>query len=291
MAKHKITNKTKLFLGVGIIAVGLFVGLWLLPYLGLYSLTPATPVTPATSYNLVFHDALDSTNDDEVDPTIAWYEEDVSDLEEDEIADLAFADFVSTGSGDDLTPEDGYIYIAKITQTDFVSQYWATDSRIFEGNLPLLALGDNDIYMYNETEDVAIACYSIGGVTVNQTDYDEWTIVTSCLDASEATTAEVTHKEGYRYFYNPETPAWNTPVIKLTFNDTATSAFCSLEDVYEYTEVCSTVYMYIAIEANINDVSEFHIDLGSGLGTDFELVTIGFGYGNADSCTVWDSQS
>ena len=292
MAKKKLTKQNKFIIGFAVIAVGLFLGLYIFPsVLGWYSLTPAVTPTAETEYRLNFFDALDSTNDDEVDPTIAWVTVDISDLEVDEIEDLVYTDYTSDGSGDDHDYDEDEIHIAKITQTGFVSQYWTTDSRVADGNLPLLQLGDNNVYLYNTTEDVSIAAWSKLGVTVNQTDEDEWIIVTNCLDASEAAAADVTHKEGYRYYYDFENACWMAPTIKVTYNTTATSAFVALEDTLVHREACSTVYTYIELNTNLSDVNEFHLDFGSGLGTDFEVITITFGYGNIDSYTSWDSQS
>lgn len=296
MAKlKKLSNQNKILVFAGLIAVGLFVGLWLLPYLGLYSLTPATPDTPADSFVIVAHDSQAPSNTEELeeDLTFAWYGVDVEDMDDDEIEDLAWADFaLADADEDDFEPEENYIYLLKATGTDICTQYWTTDARVFEGDLPLLELGVNDIYFYNETEDVSMLAFNhVGGTTVLNTDYDEWTIDTFCLDASEGVDADVTHLEGYKYYYNPETAMWMSPVIKIKFNATATVAFAELKSPIVNREVCATVYLYIEMNTNLSFENDFSIDIGSGLGTTFELVDITIGWGSASSFSALDTQA
>lgn len=273
---------------VTILVVGVGIGIYFLA-------APASvaPVTVADEYDIVIHDALDSTNDDEIDDasTITWYRAKISALEDDEIVDLAYSDFSADGTGDDKDPDEDYTYLVKISGTDLVTKWFCTDSRVFEGNLPVLSLGVNDVYIYNETEDCALAAYSpIGGTTFNQTDYRDWTVILNCLDASEATTADVTSLEGYGYGYCPDVGSWYTPVIKVIFNTTATNAFGEMQTTYDVSEACASTAMYFEIQANLSGTTEFDLRLGSGLGTTFEVTSIAIGYGYSGAFSQWDIQ-
>ena len=254
--------------------------------------TPDVVVVP-TDYEIAIHDALDSTNDDEIDDaaTINWYRAKIASLEEDEIEDIAFADYSADGTGDDKNPDEDYIYLAKISGTDLVEKWFTTDSRVFEGNIPLLSLGVNDVYIYNETEDIAMAAYCVGGVTALNTTYRDWTIVLSCLDATESITADVTSLEGYGYSYDPEDGAWLTPVIAVGFNITATAAHGALQTTYDVTEATSGNVLYFEIQSNISGITEFDLRLGSLIGTTLGVVEINVGWGYSGSFTEKDMQA
>lgn len=277
-------------LGVALILFLVFGG----PALGWYSIGTADTVVVPDEYEIVLHDALDSTNDDEIDDaaTITWYRAKISNLEEGEIEDLQYSDFSADGTGDDKNPDDDYTYIASISGTDLVTQWVCTDSRVFEGNLPVISLGTNNIYVYNETEDLALSAYSpVGGTTFNQTDYRDWTVVVNCLDATESATADVTNLEGYAYYYCPSTGTWLTPVIAVTYNTTATTAFGAFQGTETCEEAAAATVLYFEIRANISGSTEFDIRLGSGLGTTFEVTQIAVGWGYSGSFTSKDTQN
>jgi hypothetical protein len=301
MGSGKMSEKGKkiartLSLSIGGLAVITIVVLGILAGAGVLSIGTNTPaVVVPDEYEIVLHDALDSTNDDEIDDaaTITWYRAKVSTFEDDEDwEDLAYSDFSADGTGDDKNPDDDYTYIASITGTDLVAQWVCTDSRVFEGYLPMISLGSNDVYVYNETEDLALSAYSpVGGTTFNQTDYRDWTVVVNCLDASESASAEVTSLEGYGYYYDPSAGTWMTPVIAVTFNTTATNAFGEIQDTLTVSEAAAASVLYFEIQSNISGSTEFDLRLGSALGTTFEVTQIAVGWGYSGSFSSKDTQN
>ena len=262
---------------------------------GVLSIGVTPVVTVPDEIEIVIHDALDSTNNDEIEEasTIAWYRSKVSNLEEEEIKDLAYADFSADGTGDDKKPDEDYVYIVKISGTDLVTKWFTTDSRLFEGYLPLLSLGINNVYIYNETEDLALSAYSpVGGTTFNRTDYRDWNIIVNCLDDTEGVGADVTSLEGYGYGYDPSVGAWLTPVIKVTFNTTATNAFGEMRTTFTVTEDCASTVMYFGIQCSLDGgETDFELRLGSGLGTTFEVTTLAAGWGYSGSFSSKDTQN
>lgn len=280
----------------GIVAGGYFLG----QYLGWWGAAPAV-VTPAapTNYQLVYHDYLDASNDDEIDDAAVanWYSYDFSELDAEDVDDtldeLVFADFTDEGAGDDLTPENGSVYLCKINGTDLVDIWYSTDSRIFENLLPILALGVNDIYLMNATEDVSILCYDTNSMTttINQTNYDDWTIVMNCLDASEGVAAVVDENQGYLPYYDPSLAEDISVVIEIQFNTTAVLTWGDLESSYANREKASGVYLYIEVDIVLFGTHSVEIEFGSTLGTDFEVIGIVVSNGYAESNTNWDTQN
>jgi hypothetical protein len=260
---------------------------------GPWSISTGPTVTTPTSYTLVIKDALDSTNDAEIDnaATINWLRAKVSAFTEaDDWDDLAYADFTADGTGTSKTPNADYTYLVKVSGTDLVTKWYCTDDRVFDGYIPEIVLGTNNLYIYNETEDLALSAYSpVGGTTFNQTDYRDWNVVVNCIDASEAITAEVTSLEGYGYGYDPSVGAWLCPVIAVTFNTTATNAFGEIQDTYTVSEAAAATVLYFEINCNLSGSTTFDLKLGTGLSTTFEVTQIAIGWGYSGSFTQDDS--
>lgn len=259
-----------------------------------FNFSIAPPTDEVTSYDIVIHDALDSTNDEDFEDavTLAWYGVDTEDMETEEIEDLIFSDFTLEDADDEsFTPDDFYIYIMKASGTDIVTRYFTTDDVIFDGYLDELVLGINDVYLYNESEDVSMtATDELGGTIVLNTVYDDWIVTMHSLDASEGVDAKISFKEGYGYFYDPENSVWMSPMIRVTYNVTATIAFANIDDLIESDEVCSTTYTFFEIHENLGDTNTYHISFGSGMGTVFEVSAIGVGWGYSSSYTEKDTQ-
>ena len=279
---------------VAIIAV---VGL--ITVLVLYGTGVIGSVTPVSTiddeYTIVVTDLYDSTNTDDLESELSylWYSVDTDGMTESEIEDLTWADFSADGTGDDKDPEADYIYICRIydaSSSDIVERYVCTDGRIFEGKMPVLSLGENTIGMANFTEDVSMVAWATdGGVTVNQTNFREWNILWTTLDASEGT-GSYTRKEGYSTYFDPTTNKYSTLVVKIQFNTTASTSWADLQDSYTNRETDSGNYLYIEIDVNLQGHLETELKFSSALGTDFEVIGMSVGYGNADSNTLWDTQ-
>jgi len=256
-----------------------------------------TPVdTVADEYVIVVDDMWDAPNTEDFESELSylWYSVDTDGMEEDEIEDLVWADFSADGTGDDKSPEDDYIYICRIydaSTSDIVETYVCTDGRIFEGKIPVLSLGNNYISMANFTEDTSMVAYARdGGVTVNQTNFRDWNILWTTLDASEGT-GEQTRKEGYKYYFDPTTNKYSTLVVKIQFNTTASTSYCELQDSYTNRETASGNYLYVEIDVLLNNQLETEFKFDTNLGTTYEVIGMSIGYGNADSNTLWDTQN
>jgi len=290
--KNKSTGK-KVAIGIfGAVCVGLLI--W--GGIALQSSNTITPVVVETEATfLVYEQENPSIAADEDDWNLYLYKCDISEMTADEIEDLTFSDY-SLADGtlsheDHYTPDDDYMYYVKLNGTDIVEQ-WRVPT-----------LGDNIFYRVNLTEDCAIVAYSTDelATTVNQTNYDKWTVQTQMLDAAEAT-GEAALYEGYSSYYDFEDDDDYSVVLRIEFNTTALGAWCDIKEINNVDvddlditespiEHSSTVYTFYEIPGLFMDSNTFEFELSSALGTAFEIIGVSFGYGNADSYTAWDSQN
>lgn len=272
---YKVALIGLLILGVGF---GGYFGGKALGYWG------ATTVTvDSTTFDFVVLDRVNGTEVDNDYHEIYIYRCDISSKTTDEIEDLVYTDYTydtSKDNGEYYTPEDDEIYWCKLNGSDIV-EYWF---------IPVL--GVNTIYALNETEDVAMVAYSTDelSTTINQTNYDKWTIQTQTLDGAEGT-GEATSKEGYASYYDFEDDDWMYVNIEITFNTTAELSWCDFESNYEHNEARSGSVITYEIEVLLLGSNTFEIDFGTTLGTSFEVIGIVISYGDADSNTDWDSQN
>jgi len=270
----------------GLLLVGLFVG----GYFGGQALGwwgASTAPEAYTTFDFTVYDIKGdlSTEFDDDDHDINIYKCDITGMDADEIEDLTYSDYTldtSKDSGESYTPEDDEIYYAKMNGSD-ICEYWFIPQ-----------LGPNVLYATNMTEDVAMVAYSSDelSTTVNQTNYDKWKIQTQTLDGAEGT-GVATSNEGFMSYYDFEDDEWQTFIIRVEFNaTTALLAWCDFETTgYEVSESAAGSYIYYEIQCGIFGEDSFEIDLGSGLGSDFEAIGISVCYGTAASLTVWDSQN
>jgi hypothetical protein len=284
---------------IAALAIG---GVVFLVTLSAEQLTPVTPVTPTepTQYVINISDQMDSTNDEVMEDTVAvgWYYADISDLTDEEITDLTWSDFTLEIADDStFTPDEDRIYIAKISGTDVETQYWATDSRIFEGLLPVFdGLGEYDVPCLNQSEDMSVLFYSNDAIstTLNQTDYREWSVILNCLDGSEGATANVTRMEGYQGFYDPSAAAYSSIIFEIQFNVTTASAsyFTLLNPgvACEETVVGDTLFVEF-YDSMFLGSSSLDFRFSTGLGNTFEVIGITTSLGTVASNTDLDSQN
>ena len=281
-------------LGISIVAI---IGLsTLLILYGAGVIGTVTPVsTVDTEYVIIATDLFDTTNTEDLEAELSylWYSVDTDGMDNDDITDLSWTDFSADGTGDDKTPDDDYVYIVRVydaSSSDIVERYVCTDGRLFEGKMPVLSLGNNYLGMANFTEDTSMVAWATdGGVTVNQTNFRDWNVLWTTLDASEGT-GEKTRKEGYSTYFDPTTNKYSTLVLKIQFNVTASTAYAELQDSYTNRETASGNYLYIEIDVNLQGSLETEVKFSSALGTTYEVIGMFIGYGNADSVTLWDTQ-
>lgn len=258
--------------------------------------TGTTPPTTLDYWQIYTWDALDSSEDNyEIDNSTAlrWYRASIINLDAGEIADLTWTDFTFKEADDKLDIDEDYVFILHITQPGFVEQYFSTSPLLFEGKMPLLSLGDNNIYLYNQTEDVSMLAYEKNsmGTTFATTEKADWIISIQCLDADEAT-GEATNLEGYRPYFDPSANEYQRPIIVIEFNDTASTSYAKLMSSYTNVETANGVFLYIAFDSILVDDGVFQIQLSSAaLNDTVATVDISIGYGTADSLTTWDVQT
>lgn len=283
MAKKGMSAKSAKQTQIAVFAV-LFIGIIAGGYFGGQALGwwGATVTVDPTTFDFVVLDRVNGTDVDDDDHDIYIYKCDISSKTTDEIEDLVFSDYTydtSKDNGDSYTPEADEIYWAKLNGSDIV-EYWF---------IPVL--GTNTIYALNETEDVAMVAYSTDelSTSINQTNYDKWTIQTQTLNGAEGTGVATT-KEGYASYYDFEDDDWFYVCLEITFNTTAQLSWCDFDSTYDYNERAAGSVLFYEIKCLLIGSNTFEIDLGSTLGTDFEVIQFAISYGDADSNTDWDTQ-
>jgi len=286
MAKKRMSAQSAKNTQIAVFAV-ILIGLCVGGYFGGQALGwwgSAATLPDPTTMDFVVLDSVSLEEFDDDDHDIYIYKCDISSKTAEEIEDLVFSDYTydtSKDNGETYTPEDDEIYYAKLNGSDIV-EYWF---------IPVL--GVNTIYALNETEDVAMVAYSTDelSTTVNQTNYDKWTIQTQTLDGAEGT-GEATANEGYKSYYDFEDDDWFYVCLEITFNTTAQLSWCDFDSDYEFNERAAGSVLYYEITCEMIGSTTFEIDLGSTLGIagGFEVIQFNISYGDADSNTDWDFQ-
>jgi hypothetical protein len=222
-------KQKRLFTVVLIVAfcAGTFFG-WILPLiLTQAGSNPFAPVVPATTFDTTVYDILDASNDINDDVNRYWYGIDAEGMDSDDISDVVWADLALEDTDDDLDPKADWIYVLKLNLTDMVDRFFTTDVRLFGGQLDALVLGDNNLPLCNQSEDIAELYHTTetGLATFAGATYRTWDINVFFLDAAESATAEVTEKEGYMSYYDPSTDLLNGFGIMIHLNETDALAF------------------------------------------------------------------
>jgi hypothetical protein len=235
---------------------------------------------------------LDGETDNYGTASFNIYDKDVTGLDDSEIDDLAYTDFAlkdTKESGQSFTPEKDHAYAVLVNGTDLVSQWL----------VPIV--GDNTVYMMNETEDVAMLAYSKDemSTTVASSTYREWMVKLNCLDAAEGT-GDLTTKEGYLPwgdFTLSGTPYetiadHNTMIcLNITYAAAASLSYCDFLSGYSVEEKVSVNSTLYFIDATLIGSFTCEIKFASGLGTTFDLVEMEIYYGSESSLTKWDTQA
>jgi hypothetical protein len=275
-------NSTGIILGL-LIALALVSTYAIGSGLGWWAAEVATAETQTTVY---VYDAYNNVAVDSDDHEIYRYKVDTSNLTQDEIDDLVFADYTydtAFDSGTAYTPAADYMYALKVNGSDIVEQ-WKEDVQV----------GIVNFYVANMTEDVALAAVSVDELATGivNTTYDEWNIYTQTLDGAEGT-GSATVKEGYIAYDDFEDDAWNTVVIKISFNTTAVASYVDLKTDVEHDTLVSGNDVYFEIKTTIMGQDIFKIDFSSAVGLNagatVSCAGVGVGYGSGASYTAWDS--
>lgn len=247
----------------------------------------AETTTEADETQVNVYDFYNNVEVDADDHEIYLYRTDITNLTLDEIKDLTFSDYslhTTMNSGGTYTPDlDKYQYCIKVNGSDIVER-WVENLRT----------GVYDVYVANATEDVAMACVSVDELAIGivNTTYDEWYIHTQCLDGAEGT-GSATEKEGYRAYDDFEDDAWNSIVLRITFNTTAAASYVDLKSDIEHDTVVSGTYVYFEMHTDIIGYDTFKIDFSSAVGLNggatVQCSGAAIGYGSGASFTAWDT--
>jgi hypothetical protein len=195
----------------------------------------------------------------------AIYGVSIAGMTSEEASQIPYSDFslvTTIASAQSFIPVANYRYYVKGYIAGFDDQWLVP------------VLGSNDVYFMNSTADVAMVATSLGGVTLNQTDYDKWEVTTYTLNDTESATAKVTSLEGFLPYYDFSTDTFNRTCIRVQFNDTAALNYCDLvgySDSQENEKV-STVYTFYQLDTMLLGTQHFSLDFGTGLRSTFEVI-------------------
>ena len=254
-----------------------------------------TTPTVYDDYQISLWDAFDSSEDNyELDNSsaILWYRANIENLDSEEISDLTWSDFTYVEADDNQDQDDKYEWIVKIAHTGFVNKYLVTNALLFEGKCPLLALGPNDVFLVNQSEDVSMLAYGKDSLdnTIASTTEANWMVMAQSLDGAEGT-GEGTELEGFAGYYDPENAVYQRLTIKIQYNTTASNSYCRLLSSYVNVESSAGNFSFISIDAVLFNQMTFEIKFSAAaLNSTVAVVKIFFGYGNSDSFTEWDNQ-
>jgi len=276
-----------LILGLGITAI---VG-WQQGWLG----AGLTTTTEFDYWEVSLFDRYDTSEDNyEIDNQSAssWYRANIENLETEEIQDLVFSDFTLLEADDKTDMDEDYIYFVKIDHPGFVPVYYTTSVLLFEGKLPLLADGPNSIFLTNYSVDVSMLAYAKDSLAslIADTTEAKWIVKLQSLDGAEGT-GEATSLEGFTPYFDPEANDYQRVMLRIEYNDTASTSYVNLMSNYVNEETANVNYSYIAIDAILIDDLEVEIKFASTALMDLRaIVGISIGYGTADDFNAWDTQ-
>lgn len=238
----------------------------------------------ASNFVFIVYDKATNEPFSDEDFDIYLYSVDTSGMTESEIEGLTFADYSLEkvlGQNDTFTPEDGHLYLFKVNGSD-ICTYWGIPT-----------LGDNIVYTYNATEDVALAALSVNSLSSNvaNTTEHKWTLYTQTLDGAEGT-GEATDKEGWLYAYNAETDLYDGFYFMFTFNTTAQQGYVKFKGVdAEY--IYQNNQVFVIIKQDLIGEQQWGFELGDNVGHNdgsaASLQSVTMGYRVGETYSAWDS--
>lgn len=232
--------------------------------------------------------------DDDISRT--WFEIDVADMTPDEIADLDLADFeqMSTSKAE-ITTAENYIYCLKVNGSkngvSFQTLWLCTSALIANGKMELLIIGElNTIELYEVPADYDMHARpndKKSATTVNNTDYNKWTVEIDCIDSN----GEISPKAGYAANYDFENKYYNSTFLLFTFNGTVASDVVQITTGYDYVRSkASDTQVIIVIDCDYVSGNSFGIKFVNGFGSLYEVVSIGAGIGHEGSAPALITQ-
>jgi len=179
---------------------------------------------------------------------------------------------------------DADFYVSFLINGTGLLDYWVINPSI----------GETNVYVIILCGDVGLTAYStdeLDSGIVNST-YDKWTILTQTLDDTEGT-GTATDVEGYKAYDNFALEDWNTPVLKVSFNTTASASYVDLLGSMIYSTVVSGNDVYFEIKTTIRGLDTFNIKFSSSVGYEGGATVapagFGIGYYSASAYTSWDT--
>jgi len=235
-------------------------------------------------------DSLSGVDVDDVNCT--EYNVDISEMDAEEIEDLLYSDFTAEAVKGDIDLNDQFSQ-----DTDYI-QVFFLDHDDYEAVWVMSpVLGGETVYMMNRTSDLnGIAYETDGGSFVqNQTTDREWTYTVKASDVGIQGTGvdDEDYEKGlpganYDFVNN----VFNFNVIRIQYNTTAAHTYSEITGNYDELVNGTYSYFYFLDDWTNEDFSDYLCKFSAGLGDTFEVLNVGWGYGNLDSAiTIYDTQA
>jgi hypothetical protein len=288
--KKKVSKNTMLVLGLvgGALVVG--VVFMVLNFQGLLTVGPSS--TPGA---LITFNATDYATGEALDVNILRYDDDATNLDLDDVADLTYSSFAIDATGDEdmeFEPIANFNYWFKINKTGFITEwyyYYGKGAPASDVGSPLI-LGENSIFLMNITESASILMYnSTLGTNFadgeNATDFDadwtntdrDWSVVVK-VDTDE-TDSDYKIAEGLKLAYDFENDWWNRTIIQITYNTTAQTAWARVNNWANYEAVSGNV-TYIGVDAAITGTTTFDLRFNANMGSTYYIRSVSIMYGD-----------
>ena len=192
------------------------------------------------------------------------YYKDTSNMDQDDIDDIRYADLklgdkdTNIDSDDKWDIEDDEVQAFLVTHADSF-EYWVTS----------YTLGINNISLMNKTSTMYWSAYSTkGSQTINQTNDNDWVL------SFRAATGHTDYTQGYEgLLLDYPNYCWNMTGIRWTLNATAKHSYYNAEDAID--EQISGVYLYsyFGEDWTSDDWLSYECSWSSDLGVEFEVIS------------------
>lgn len=290
-SKMKPQQRKILYGVIGIALIGVIAWGWATGWT-FTSQSVGVETAPSTYINTTVYAKGNVTNDIDDDIDRTWFEVDISEMEIEDIEALTFSDFDQKSSTSvKIDYDSDFIYVLKINGTGFEEAWFCTDPYVADGQMDILAPGDNDLYLYESADSLTMLAFPVNmpnATTANETTYDEWSVNLYAIDGND----EASSKVGFAPYYDFENANDYKTVITFTFNTTITTAAVQVTTAHDYVKVKSgTDAVQFFIDCDYTTGISFTFTLGSGLGSDYELESIAAGTGYEGTVTTAITQA
>lgn len=292
----KKNQKTILYSVVGVLAISVVVVGFLtnwnfnLQTVGYQQSVPANVI----STQVVARNNQTNEIDDDIQRT--WYSCDISEMTAAEIECLKLSAFtMMTTVKSEIETAADTIYVLKLNGSkngvEYQTLWLSTSALIAGGKMDILKIGSlNIIELFElpaEYQFVATAKHNPANHTIANTDSLEWVIDLYTKDSKN----EVSDKAGYAANYNFEDGYYNSTVLQFQFDRAISTDAVEIATGYDYKITAVNTTVFIFIDCSFVTGQRFNIEIDSGLGTDFELVSFAAGVGRQGVCPAYMIQA